>query len=180
MASSAHAYVRGNTIKFYEWLESSNAVNLPKGPPIWICGDCHLGNLGPIADAQGNVEIQIRDLDQTVIGNTAHDLVRLGLSLATAARGSDLPGLITVKMIEQLIDGYELAFTVGINDITEKAFYPSSVQTSMKEANNRTWKNLAREMIENMDPKIPLGKKFWPLTKAERSAISKMFEVENI
>jgi uncharacterized protein (DUF2252 family) len=26
--------------------------------------------------------IQIRDLDQTVIGNPAHDLIRLGLSLA--------------------------------------------------------------------------------------------------
>jgi len=35
--------------------------------------------------------IQIRDLDQTVIGNPAHDSVRLGLWLASAARGSD-PG----------------------------------------------------------------------------------------
>lgn len=56
MASSAHAYVRANTIKFYKWLESSDAVNLPKGPAIWICGDCHMGNLGPIADAQDNSE----------------------------------------------------------------------------------------------------------------------------
>ena len=35
---------------------------------MWICGDCHLGNLGPIADGEGKVDIQIRDLDQTVIG----------------------------------------------------------------------------------------------------------------
>ena len=155
-------------------------MKIPVGPAIWICGDCHLGNLGPIADAQGNIEIQIRDLDQTVIGNPAHDLVRLGLSLATAARGSDLPGLITVRMIEQIIDGYELAFTPEFNELTEKAFYPSAVQTSMREANNRTWKNLARERIENIEPKIPLGKKFWPLTKVERSEITKMFEIDNI
>jgi uncharacterized protein (DUF2252 family) len=32
-------------------------------------------------------------MDQTVIGNPARDLIRLGLSLATAARGSDLPGI---------------------------------------------------------------------------------------
>jgi uncharacterized protein (DUF2252 family) len=95
MARSAHAYVRGNTLKFYEWLESSTGELLPQGPPVWICGDCHLGNLGPVADAEGRVQIAIRDLDQTVIGNPAHDLIRLGLSLATAIRGSDLPGVTT-------------------------------------------------------------------------------------
>ena len=42
MARSAHAYVRGNTIKFYDWLESSGS-KVPQGPAIWICGDCHLG-----------------------------------------------------------------------------------------------------------------------------------------
>ena len=88
MADSAHAYVRGSTIKFYEWLEFSRRGSLPEGPAVWICGDCHAGNLGPVADAKGRVEIQIRDFDQTVIGNPAHDLIRLGLSLATAARGS--------------------------------------------------------------------------------------------
>ena len=80
--------------------------SLPAGPAIWICGDCHLGNLGPIANLQGGVEIQIRDLDQTVIGNPAHDLIRLGLSLAMAARGSDLPGVTTAVMLEQLMEGY--------------------------------------------------------------------------
>ena len=94
MAGSAHAYMRGNTLKFYEWLETAKGT-LPQGPPIWICGDCHVGNLGPTADADGKISIQIRDFDQTVIGNPAHDLIRLGLSLATAARGSDLPGITT-------------------------------------------------------------------------------------
>ncbi|MDB5420793.1 MAG: hypothetical protein JWR59_740, partial [Brevundimonas sp.] len=43
MARSAHAYVRGSTQQFYAWLESTPA-DVPDGPPIWICGDCHLGN----------------------------------------------------------------------------------------------------------------------------------------
>ena len=110
MARSAHAYVRGNTAKFYEWLAASDAARrVPKGPAVWICGDCHLGNLGPIANGEGSVEIQIRDLDQAVIGNPAHDLIRLGLSLATAARGSDLPGVVTMRMMEAMIDGYTAA-----------------------------------------------------------------------
>ena len=86
MARSAHAYVRGNTNKFYEWLDGSLSRSLPEGPAIWICGDCHIGNLGPIANIQGKIDIQIRDLDQTVIGNPVHDLIRLGLSLSMAAR----------------------------------------------------------------------------------------------
>jgi uncharacterized protein (DUF2252 family) len=113
MAQSAHAYVRGNTVKFYEWLESVKSGTLPNGPPVWICGDCHVGNLGPLANATGRIEIQIRDLDQTVIGNPAHDLIRLGLSLASAARGSDLPGVTTAKMLEEVMNGYEHAFAVG-------------------------------------------------------------------
>jgi len=95
MARSAQAYVRGSTTRFYEWLASEEGRTVPKGPPIWICGDCHFGNLGPVANADGEIAIQIRDLDQTVIGNPAHDLIRLGLSLAMAARGSDLPGVTT-------------------------------------------------------------------------------------
>ena len=65
MARSAHAYVRGSTVKFYEWLEQQKRGTLPEGPPVWICGDCHVGNLGPVAAADGRVDIQIRDLDQT-------------------------------------------------------------------------------------------------------------------
>ena len=86
MARSAHAFVRGSTAKFYEWLKSADGRATPEGPPVWIGGDCHVGNPGPVANAGGKIEIQIRDLDQTVIGNPTHDLIRLGLSLAMAAR----------------------------------------------------------------------------------------------
>ena len=105
MSESAHAYVRGNTVRFYEWLDS-DAVKaaLPVGPDVWICGDCHTGNLGPVSDLHGKIDIEVRDVDQTVIGNPAHDLIRLGLSLASAARGSDLPGVTTARMIEEMVD----------------------------------------------------------------------------
>jgi uncharacterized protein (DUF2252 family) len=49
MAASAHAYVRGSTTRYYEWLKASNGTTLPSGPAVWICGDCHAGNLGPVA-----------------------------------------------------------------------------------------------------------------------------------
>ncbi|HEX4611180.1 MAG TPA: DUF2252 family protein, partial [Urbifossiella sp.] len=128
MARSAHAYVRGNTRQFYEWLGTANGLAVPKGPAVWICGDCHVGNLGPVANTKGRVDIQIRDLDQTVIGNPAHDLIRLGLSLATAARGSDLPGVTTVKMLEQVTEGYNQAFTQRPDVETAEGEQPDAVR----------------------------------------------------
>ncbi|WP_345814893.1 DUF2252 domain-containing protein [Paraburkholderia sp. PREW-6R] len=176
MARSAHAYVRGNTSKFYEWLDGMESHALPEGPAIWICGDCHTGNLGPVADAHGRVEIQIRDLDQTVIGNPAHDLIRLGLSLAVAARGSDLPGVMTVRMMEALSDGYERAFDESAGDADIHAEKPEVVRLVMKEAVRRSWRHLAEERIEDIKPSIPLGARFWPLAKSERREIETLFE----
>jgi uncharacterized protein (DUF2252 family) len=69
-ASAAHAYVRGSTVQFYRWLEGQSGRAVPQGPSIWICGDCHAGDLGPLAAPDGKVHVQIRDLDQTVIGKS--------------------------------------------------------------------------------------------------------------
>ena len=178
MAQSAHAYVRGSTTKFYEWLEAANAT-LPDGPPIWICGDCHVGNLGPVADARGRIETQIRDLDQTVIGNPAHDLVRLGLSLASAARSSDLPGVTTVRMLEQITEGYQEALSGKVSSEDDE-HRPRAARIVMKRAVNRTWKHLAVERLGGKAATIELGKRFWPLTKKEREEITCLFQEEAV
>ena len=172
MAKSAHAYVRGNTAKFYEWLAVSHRV--PEGPAIWICGDCHLGNLGPIASGDGRIAVQIRDLDQAVVGNPAHDLIRLGLSLATAARGSDLPGVTTARMMEEMIEGYAAA----MNDLRDgdPGDEPNAVRSIRRKAWARRWRHLARERLDDDTPKIPLGRKFWPLAKGEDQALRRLFE----
>ena len=177
MARSAHAYVRGSTIQFYEWLEAQKRGTLPEGPPVWICGDCHAGNLGPVAGMDGRIEIQIRDLDQTVIGNPAHDLIRLALSLATASRGSDLPGVTTARILEQVIEGYQAALRQDADTIDDA---PDSIRLVMKQSVARSWKALAKERLENQKPTIPLGAKFWPLTRSEREAIDKLFEAPSL
>lgn len=177
MARSAHAYVRGNTLRFYEWLEAAGG-KLPEGPPIWICGDCHVGNLGPVASAKGHVEIEIRDMDQTVVGNPAHDLVRLGLSLATAARGSDLPGVTTAQMVEQMMEGYEAALANSPENSKASLPMAAPVKLVLKQALHRKWRHLANERIDNPKPAIPLGKRFWPLTKKERREIEHIFQMD--
>lgn len=170
MARSAHAYVRGNTAKFYDWLESSPvSARVPQGPSIWICGDCHVGNLGPLSNGDGRVEVQIRDMDQAVIGNPAHDIIRLGLSLATAARGADLPGVVTAQMLEEMMEGYVAA----IHDPTsgDPGVEPDVVQSVKRRALGRRWRHLAKERLEAVEPQIPLGKRFWPIEDKERAAL---------
>ncbi|MCJ2068914.1 DUF2252 domain-containing protein [Methylobacterium sp. J-030] len=178
MAKSAHAYVRGNTLQFYDWLDGLARGTLPEGPAVWICGDCHLGNLGPLADADGHVDIQIRDLDQTVVGNPTHDLVRLGLSLASAARGSDLPGVVTARMLEEMIRGY--AQGLAGPSANEPPPEPDVVSTVRHRALGRHWKHLARERLKDVEPAIPLGRKFWALDGDERAALDEVFRREEV
>jgi uncharacterized protein (DUF2252 family) len=177
MARSAHAYVRGSTVQFYDWLHTQPGRRLPSGPPVWICGDCHAGNLGPTGNLKGGIDIHIRDLDQTVIGNPAHDLVRLGLSLATAARGSDLPGVTTARMLEEMMRGYEMAFE---DSVDEEPPRPTQVKAGMRTAVRRTWKHLAQERIEHTKPTFPLGKHFWPLSRQERSSLRELCSTHDI
>ncbi len=179
MAQSAHAYVRGNTVQFYEWLDSKAVRgSIPSGPDIWICGDCHTGNLGPIADSEGNIDIQIRDLDQTVIGNPAHDLLRLGLSLAMAARSSDLPGVTTALMMEELILGYISGLSGRFSTLDAKGLQP--IRQVMRQANRRHWGHLAAERIDGVKPEIPLGSKFWRLTREETTQVEQLVASEDL
>ena len=180
MARSAHAYVRGSTVKFYEWLESARGKRVPQGPPIWICGDCHVGNLGPVANASGKVALAIRDLDQTVIGNPAHDLIRLGLSLATAIKSSDLPGVTTALVLEQMAEGYIEALVNGGQGRKPSSTPPAAVRRILERSLKRRWHHLAEERIEDVTPRIPFGKSFWPISAAERTEIHEVFKTTEI
>ena len=176
MAQSPHAYVRGNTAKFYAWLDEIR-TQIPKGPPIWICGDCHMGNIGPIADAGGAVALQIRDLDQSAISNPAYDLIRLGLSLATAARGSALPGVITARILEALTTGYYHGLRVDdAVDTRQSAVIDNAVKNSLR----RKWRDLAAERIGDTEPDIPRDETFLTLTPARQRAIETMIHTRRL
>ena len=148
---------------------------LPRGPAIWIGGDCHLGNLGPLADEAGDIDIQIRDLDQSVI-KVHYDLIRLGLSLATAVRGSNIPGVTTAKMLDNMLDCYAQAFGRASKGSESQHKKPDSIGIVMRRSLNRSWKQLASDRIEDTKPTNTLGKRFWPLRKDEKLEIKKLFE----
>jgi uncharacterized protein (DUF2252 family) len=82
-------------------------------------------------------------------------------------------------MIEQLIEGYEAAFDEPAVE-NESLPAPASIKTILRKATKRTWKQLARERIEDVTPRIPLGKCFWPLSKEEQKEIETLFEIREV
>ncbi len=181
MTSSAHAYVRGSTKRFYEWLASSRGRSLPKAPSVWICGDCHVGNLGPVAAKDGEITIDLRDLDQTVIGSPAHDVVRLSLSMAMAVRASALPGAVTGRVLESIARGYEIALEARASQrefVLEKP--PMQVLSVLREARSRSRGQLFAERIGKDAGVIPMGKRFWPLTTDERRDVERVFATAKV
>jgi uncharacterized protein (DUF2252 family) len=177
MARSALDYVRGSPTQFYQWLDKRSAA-IPQGPEVWICGDCHVGNLGPIANADGRFKVEIRDFDQTVIGNPAHDLIRLGLSLAAAAVVSDLPGLTIAEILEAMIARYEAAFSAsGKPGRLEE---PKTIRKANRRAADASWTTLAAEDMDGQNFSLPLGSSFWPLLVEERHEIEKLFRDEEL
>ena len=177
MATTAHAYVRGSTARFYEWLDTRAGRSLPTGPRVWICGDAHVGNMGPIARGDGAVAVEIRDLDQTVVGNPVHDLVRLSLSLAMAARSSDLPGVITALLVEELMAGYLEAMGGSPPGSTENE--SAAVRFVVGEANKRHFRHLHRERLGEA-LRLQLGRRFWPLSEDERADLTAFLDREHI
>jgi uncharacterized protein (DUF2252 family) len=175
MTSSVHAYVRGSTKRFYEWLLSTRGRSLPEAPAIWIGGDCHLGNLGPVAASNGDVAIQMRDLDQTVVGSPAHDLVRLALSMAMGVRASGLPGAVIARTVEEVARGYEviLEARAAQRELTPTT-PPAQVLSVLKSAGLRSRKQLFADRIGDDPRVIPMGRRFWPLIADERAAVAKL------
>jgi uncharacterized protein (DUF2252 family) len=50
----------------------------------------------------------------------------------------------------------------------------------MRKAGRRTWKHLAKERLENVKPQIPRGDRFWSLSRAESSAVDRLFDREEV
>lgn len=71
-----------------------------------------------------------------------------------AARSSDLPGVITAQMMEQLMAGYEHAFDSEELD-KDLIVIPAAVKMIMRKAGRRTWNSLAKERISDTAPRIP-------------------------
>ena len=57
---------------------------------------------------------------------------------------------------------------------------PECVRIAMKDALRRSWKHLMKERLQDTKPAIPLGRRFWPLSKSESVAVQRLFGTEDV
>ena len=108
MSLSANAFVRGRADLFYSTLAEFTKVSIPEGPADLISGDCHVENIGAVADLEGDTEMEEpNDFDEAVGGSPAHDVLRLALSAAMEARAAGLSGLNNCTLVGAMVEGYE-------------------------------------------------------------------------
>jgi uncharacterized protein (DUF2252 family) len=97
--------------------------------------------------------------------------------MAMAVRASALPGAVTARVIESIARGYEVILEARASrrELTvEKP--PTQVMSSLREARARSRAQLFAERLGKDAGVIPMGKRFWPLTTAERTAVAKLIE----
>ena len=87
--------------------------------------------------------------------------------------------MTTALMLEQMMKGYEGALA-NPGENPRKSAAPVSVQRVLKRALKRRWRHLAEERIEDLRPEIPMGKRFWPVTSAERKEIQRIFKLAEV
>jgi uncharacterized protein (DUF2252 family) len=76
-----------------------------------------------------------------------------------------------------MIDGYVKA--LGRKE-SAPPIEPDAVRSVRREAIGRSWHHLAKERLEDIEPEIPLGKRFWKLTDREWKAIEGLFKQPEI
>ena len=101
-----------------------------------------------------------------------------GLSLATAARASDLPGVTTAVVLEEMIAGYQEALSNRSGEYKDFEQMPKPIRLVIKQAIKREWRHLAEERIKDVKPIFQSGKCFWALSRKETSEMDVLFEAE--
>jgi len=56
---------------------------------------------------------------------------------------------------------------------------PKSIQALLEQSVHRRWRHLAAERLDTIKPVIPLGPKFWELTRQERQELEKLFSQDD-
>jgi uncharacterized protein (DUF2252 family) len=90
-----------------------------------------------------------------------------------AARSSDLPGVVTARLMEELMSGYIEAF----HDAEDGAppLDSASVRFAVRSALRRKWRHLRRERLGKR-PRFPFGNRFLRLVDEERQQLDQFLD----
>lgn len=175
MAVEVHAFVRARADLFYESLAAGLDEGIPGADPIWISGDAHGENLGAVADVHGNAMLDLNDLDETVRGWAAHDVLRLALDMTVASRSyEELRGVETVAIVAAVLEGYcEALFRRSADRATGLQEPPTQLRKLLQRTTRETRARLfdRRVPVVNGVRQFVHGPRYFPINKKERAAV---------
>ncbi len=105
MARDRYAFFRGTA---WLWPSRPSAFLSPGASRIALMGDPHPENVGTFTSGAGVQVVDFNDFDRAGFGPYVDDLRRLALALWIAADMGDLGHKHRVKVVNELIEGYEL------------------------------------------------------------------------
>lgn len=193
MALDAHAFVRASARLFYETIADGLDETIPGAGPIWISGDCHGENLGAVGDGRGSARLDLNDLDETVIGWAAHDVVRLALDMTVAARSyEELRGVETVAIVSEVLEGYCSALgrasqgRSSSRDLTRDLSL-ADAPGQLRKLVRHTAEQTRTDLLDKRVPRGPdgrrrfaFGPRYFPLSDAEREAIGALVHSDDV
>ncbi|WP_201313841.1 DUF2252 domain-containing protein [Dyella sp. EPa41] len=104
MRHDPFTFLRGTCHLFYEQLPE--AKWLAKAPPVWVCGDLHLENMGSYKGDNRLVYFDLNDFDEAALAPSSWELVRLLTSVHMAAGSLHLSPAQADHLCRDFLDTY--------------------------------------------------------------------------
>ncbi len=177
MRIDAFAFLRGTCHLFYEDWPADSALN--SAPPVWICGDFHLENVGSYKGDNRLTYFDINDFDEAALAPCTWDMARLTTSILVAAGALKMRETNALKVCQVLLESFRQTLAKGRAGFVERATAQGMVKDLL-----RTLKARKRREFLARHTNIDQGTRalridhvhFLPISKAERRTVKKHIE----
>jgi uncharacterized protein (DUF2252 family) len=109
MRADVFAFFRGTCHLFYQGWPTKTPLD--ETPPVWICGDLHLQNLGSYKGDNRLVYFNINDFDESALAPCTWDLARFLTCLLVSAPILKIKSAKAVKLCSYFLDVYARTLT---------------------------------------------------------------------
>jgi len=111
MRHDPFTFLRGTCHLFYERLPEPKWLG--KAPPVWVCGDLHLENMGSYKGDNRLVYFDLNDFDEGALAPASWELVRLLTSVHMAAGSLHLSSAQADHLCRDFLDTYAAELRTG-------------------------------------------------------------------
>lgn len=111
MRHDPFTFMRGTCHLFYERLPEPKWLG--KAPPVWVCGDLHLENMGSYKGDNRLVYFDLNDFDEGALAPASWELVRLLTSVHMAAGSLHLSDAQADHLCRDFLDTYAAELRSG-------------------------------------------------------------------